>query len=93
MNGKAWEKVMFEVYQEEGYGGRYRVVYFTELGTHEREAAINRALSGRHVYDGFLRTGRIAEAKAAIAELLERWNAGEAESVGALEEALADHAA
>ena len=37
-------KVMFEIYREAGYGRKYRVVYFTELNEHNKEAEINRAL-------------------------------------------------
>ena len=38
------DKIMFEIYRETEYTGRYRVVYFTELQEHNKESEINRAL-------------------------------------------------
>ena len=38
------DKVMFEIYRETEYTGRYKVVYFTELQDHNKETEINRAL-------------------------------------------------
>jgi hypothetical protein len=35
------DKVMFEIYRETEYTGRYRVVYFTELQDHNKETEIN----------------------------------------------------
>jgi hypothetical protein len=70
-------KVMFEIYREAGYGRRYRVVYFTELNEHNKEAEINRALTGDHYYDGFIMDWRKDEAKAVINRWLERLNGGE----------------
>lgn len=86
------QKVMFEIYRERTYNRRYKVVYFTELGDHNREAEINRALAGEHYHDGFIRIWRKDEAKAVIAVWLERLNAGEALDPGELEVALRDYA-
>jgi hypothetical protein len=72
------DKVMFEIYREAGYGRRYRVVYFTELNEHNKEAEINRALTGDHYYDGFIVDWRKDEAKAVINRWLDRLNQGEA---------------
>ena len=71
------DKIMFEVYRETGYNGRYRVVYFTELQDHNKETEINRALSGEHFYDGFIKNFRKEEAKDRIDSLLKRLNEGE----------------
>lgn len=71
------EKVMFEIFREAGYDRHYRVVYFTELGDHDREREINRALSGAHVFDGFFDASRIEDARTAVGEILERLNHGE----------------
>jgi hypothetical protein len=71
------EKVMFEIFREEGYDRRYRVVYFTELGEHDKEREINRALSGSHVFDGYLDASRLDGARTAVAEILKRLNDGE----------------
>lgn len=67
-------KVMFEIYRDAPGAGAYRVVYYSELEEHERDDAIEKALNGQHVFDGFVPTGE--EPKARIAALLERLNAG-----------------
>jgi hypothetical protein len=71
------DKVMFEIYRDPAYSGRYRVVYFTELNDHNRETEFNHALAGEHFFDGFIRNYGRDEAKQAIASLLERLNNGE----------------
>jgi hypothetical protein len=71
------EKIMFEIYKETAYQGRYKVVYFTELQDHNREFEISRAMAGEHVFDGFIRNLRKEEAKDAIDRILQRLNAGE----------------
>ncbi len=71
------DRVMYEIYREEGYDRRFRVVYFTELGEHEKEREINRALAGEHVHDGFISEHGKEAAKAVIASFLARWNEGE----------------
>ena len=45
------DKVMFEIYREPDFNRAYRVVYFTELGEHNKEYEINRALAGEHFYE------------------------------------------
>ena len=86
------QKVMFEIYRERTYNRRYKVVYFTELGDHNREAEINRALAGEHYHDGFIKTWRKEEAKAVIAGWLDRLNAGEDLEPGDLDAALSEYA-
>ncbi len=71
------DKVMFEIYRDPTWSGRYRVVYFTELTDHNREQEFNQALRGEHFFDGFLSNHGKNEAKQAINQLLERLNAGE----------------
>jgi len=71
------DKVMFEIYKESTYSGQYRVVYFTELQDHNKEAEINRAMAGEHVFDGFLRSYKKDVAKETIGKILERMNSGE----------------
>ncbi|HWQ52703.1 MAG TPA: hypothetical protein VN442_03400 [Bryobacteraceae bacterium] len=87
------DKVMFEIYRETGYGGRYRVVYFTELQDHNKEAEINHALAGEHFYDGFIRNFRKDEAKGIIDSILTRLNGGESVDPAEVSRALGDHAA
>lgn len=71
------DKVMFEIYREESYNRRFKVVYFTELNEHNKETEINRALAGEHFLDGFLSNVRKDEARAIIERALERLNNGE----------------
>ena len=77
MNTGADEKrVMFEIYHD-AEGARYRVVYFTELGEHERELEIGSAFRGDHVFDGFILTRERVEAKRVIDAILDRLNQGD----------------
>ncbi len=71
------EKTMFEIYRESTYQGRYKVVYFTELGDINREFEINRALAGEHFFDGFLKNYQKEKAKEAIQRIVQRLNDGE----------------
>lgn len=73
----ATDKIMFEIYKEATYSGRYKVVYFTELQDHNREFEISRALAGERFFDGFIRGFRKEEAKQVIQQIIERLNAGE----------------
>ncbi len=72
------DKVMFEIYRDPTWSGRYRVVYFTELNDHNREQEFNQAMRGEHFFDGYLRNFGKDEAKQVISRLLERLNSGEA---------------
>jgi hypothetical protein len=87
----ATDRVMFEIYRETTYSGRYRVVYFTELTDHNRDTEINRALAGEHFYDGFINSFRKAEAKSIIEEAVARLNEGKAVDPQALAAALAPY--
>lgn len=87
------DKVMFEIYRDTGYTGRYRVVYFTELQDHNKETEINHALAGEHFYDGFLKDHRKEEAKQIIEGLLARLNSGERLHPVEVERALGSHSA
>ena len=71
------DKTMFEIYRDQKYGSRFRVVYFTELQDHNKEAEINRAMAGEHFVDGFIRDFHKDEAKSVIDSLLDRMNEGE----------------
>jgi hypothetical protein len=71
------DKVMFEIYREAAYTGKYRVVYYTELNENNKEWEINRALSGEHFFDGFIKNYRKDEAKDIIDAILKRMNDGE----------------
>ncbi len=73
----ASDKIMFEIYRETTYTGRYRVVYFTELQDHNKESEISQAMAGEHLYDGFIKTYGKEKAKETINAILERLNKGE----------------
>lgn len=87
----ASDKIMFEIYREQGYNRRYRAVYFTELNEHNKEHEINAALAGEHVYDGFILGATAGEAKRAINELLTRLNAGAEMDADSIERAIAPY--
>ena len=87
------DKVMFEIYRETEYTGKYRVVYFTELQDHNKETEINHAMAGEHFYDGFIKNFRKDEAKEIINSLLNRLNNGEKVDPAAVERELGDHLA
>lgn len=87
------DKVMFEIYRETEYSGKYRVVYFTELQDHNKETEINHALAGEHFFDGFIKNFRKDEAKEIIQNLLSRLNNGEHIDPQEVERALGEHIA
>ncbi len=87
------DKVMFEIYREIEYSGKYRVVYFTELQDHNKETEINHALAGEHFFDGFIKNFRKDEAKEIIQSLLARLNEGEHLDPQEVERALGEHIA
>jgi hypothetical protein len=87
------DKIMFEIYRETEYTGRYRVVYFTELQDHNKESEINHALAGEHFYDGFIKNFKKDEAKEIINTILERLNSGERLDAQQVESALGEHSA
>ena len=72
------DKIMFMIYREEGFSRKYRIVYFTELDEHNKEAEINSAMAGQHFYDGFIKSSSSKDGKAVIDRLVQRLNAGEA---------------
>ena len=88
---KPSDKVMFEIYREGGYNRKYRVVFFTELNEHDKEAEINRALAGEHFLDGFLDGSSRGEAKLAIQSVLTRLNRGESLCPGDVARELAEY--
>ena len=71
------KRVMFEIYRDADEPSHFRVVYFTELGEHERELEIAAAFRGEHVFDGFILTRERFQAKSAINLILDRLNQGE----------------
>jgi hypothetical protein len=82
------KKVMFEIYREADYRGRYKVVYFTELGEHDKETEIQDAMRGEHIFDGFLLHRERNQAKQVVDEILDRLNRGEAVDENTIEQKL-----
>lgn len=82
------KKVMFEIYRDVGYGGQYKVVYFTELGEHDKEKEIEDAMRGEHIYDGFLLYRERQEGKRIVSEIVDRLNRGEFMDATAIETSL-----
>jgi len=70
------KQIMFEIYREAVDDRRYKVVYFTELGEHERESEISNATRGDYVFDGFILTRERSRAKEAVIAILDRLNNG-----------------
>ena len=87
------DKVMFEIYRESTYSGKFRVVYYTELNENNKEWEINRAIAGEHFYDGFIKNFGKDEAKDIIDTLLKRMNDGENLSSKDIEQELGTHLA
>lgn len=87
------DKVMFEIYREAGYDRRFRVVYFTELDEHNKEAEIARATAGEHFHDGFLRAETLPDAKRVISRLIEQLNRGDSLDPAEMDRALTDYIA
>jgi len=87
------DKVMFEIYKDATYTGKYRVVYYTELNENNKEWEINKAMAGEHFYDGFIKNFGKDEAKDIIDALLKRMNDGERLSSGDIERELGVHLA
>ena len=85
------DKTMFEIYREEGYGQKYRVVYFTELNDHNKEAEISKAMAGEYLCDGFIKNYEKDEAKEIIDRFVESLNRGEKPTVDMLREELAPY--
>jgi len=87
------DKIMFEIYKDVARDGNYRVIYFTELDDHNREAEINRAANGEHFYDGFIRNREKDKAKLAVGRVIERLNRGENIAIAEIELELASFVA
>ena len=85
------DKVMFEIYRDPAYSGRYCVVYFTELHDRNREIEFSHALRGEHLFDGFLRNYGKEEAKRLIAGVLDRLNRGDEVKPAEIQELLREY--
>jgi hypothetical protein len=82
------KKVMFEIYRDTSLSGKYKVVYFTELGEHDKETEIADAMRGEHVFDGFLLHRERNQAKQVMEQILDRLNGGESVDQPAIKQLL-----
>src|ERR1700757_4609778 len=82
------KKVMFEIYRDTSLTGKYKVVYFTELGEHDKDTEIADAMRGEHVFDGFLLHRDRQEGKQAVDDILAELNRGSTVDPAAIEEKL-----
>ena len=68
-----------------------QVVYFTELDDRNKNQEINNALTGELFYDGFIRNGKIVDAKEVIEAVVERVNNGVEVDRAELERSLSEY--
>ncbi|MFZ0704213.1 MAG: hypothetical protein WAM71_01330 [Candidatus Korobacteraceae bacterium] len=87
------KKVMFEIYRDTSLTGQYKVVYFTELGEHDKDTEIADAMRGEHIFDGFLLYRERQEGKQVVDQILGELNRGEKLDPAAIEERLKSHLA
>jgi hypothetical protein len=82
------KKVMFEIYRDTSLTGQFKVVYFTELGEHDKDTEIADAMRGEHIFDGFLLHRERQEGKQAVEQILGDLNGGQNIDPAAIEEKL-----
>lgn len=68
------DKTMFEIYREKEFNKKFKVVYYTELTEHNKEAEINRAMNGETIFDGYIKDNSKEPGKAAIKDILREMN-------------------
>jgi len=70
-------KIMFQIYKEVKYHGDYRVVLFTELADHNKDAEIDKVLAGEEFLSGYIMELRRNKAQVIFEDILEKLNNGE----------------
>ncbi len=92
MNDDRAGKIMFEIFRDVRGAPVYGVVYYTELEEDDRDVVIERVMACEHVLGGFVADGDAsAQAKDAIAAILDRLNDGESLETDAVRDLLASH--
>lgn len=87
-------KSMFEIYRQKDFNRKFKLIIYTELNEHNKEAEINRAMDGESVFDGFLKDSKKEEAKKILKEILDEMNKKEeAMSEVTIKEKLAEYLA
>jgi hypothetical protein len=82
------KKLMFEIYRDTSLTGQYKVVYFTELGEHDKDIEIADAMRGEHIFDGFLLHRERQEGKQVVDQILGELNRGANIDPASIEEKL-----
>jgi hypothetical protein len=82
------KKVMFEIYRDVSRSGQYKVVYFTDLGEHDKDTEITDAMRGEHVFDGFLLHRERNQAQPVMEQILDRLNRGQSVDQTTIEQIL-----
>jgi hypothetical protein len=85
------EKIMFEIYKDNLYNKKYKVVYYTELNEHNKHSEISRAMAGDHYFDGFIKDYRKEEAKKIIEEIVAGLNEGKMVTAQDIKDKLKDY--
>jgi hypothetical protein len=67
-------KSMFEIYRQKDFNRKFKLIIYTELNEHNKEAEINRAMDGESVFDGFIKDSTKEEAKKVLKEILDAMN-------------------
>jgi hypothetical protein len=67
-------KSMFEIYRQKDFNRKFKLIIYTELNEHNKEAEINRAMDGESVFDGFLKDSTKENAKKILKEILDEMN-------------------
>jgi len=87
-------KSMFEIYRQKDFNRKFKLIIYTELNEHNKEAEINRAMDGESVFDGFLKDSKKEDAKKILKEILDEMNKKEeALSEDAIKEKLSEYLA
>lgn len=76
---------MFEIYYDATYNQEYKVVYYTELNEHNKEAEIHKALAGVSIFSGYINNIGKEKSKEEIEEILYKLNSGQTISAEEIE--------
>ena len=71
------DKTMFEIYREKEFNKKFKVVYYTELTEHNKEAEINHAIAGETIYDGYIKDVSKEKGKIIIKEMIDEMNSNQ----------------
>ena len=67
-------KSMFEIYRQKDFNKKFKLIIYTELNEHNKEAEINRAMDGESVFDGFIKDSTKEDAKKILKRMIDEMN-------------------